>query len=63
MERVCKNALEIYIFSDFFHSPSNGKDPIWEVVPWLISYTISSKNKSEKFMISPIFEISWRIIF
>ena len=26
-ERECKNALEKYIFSDFFHSPSNGNDP------------------------------------
>ena len=28
IRKECKNALEKYIFSDFFHSPSNGKDPI-----------------------------------
>ena len=40
-ERVCKNALEKYIFNDFFfHSPSNGKDPIF-----LNSIILSSLDK------------------
>ena len=46
-EKVCKNALEKYIFSDFFHSPSNGKDPIWEVVSklnTLFQVKINRKN-------------------
>ena len=48
--RVCKNALEKFIFSDFFHSPSTVKDPIWEVVSRLntpFPVKINQKNFSD----------------
>ena len=49
-----------------FYSPSNGKDPILEVVPSLntpFQVKTNRKKFSDFSSISPIFDIFWQIIF